>query len=715
MQKLLRRFLPWQIRWKGVLLESGLFLAAYTLWLIFRPPESTSRLFIGSLSILAPAVTAGILIFWFLPQIPESSRRAWRLFGLGMICWSIGSFLRTIFEGIQGALSTAFSAADIFNFLAYPLFLAALFSLPLENRNTPGRIRFLLDAIVSSGAAATLGWLMLGHSSTPLSILSLAPLAYPLADLILLMILINMLLAYRNVRRTLLFWGAGWFAFLLSDYVYSLLIPVNGYQTGGPESLGWTIGSLLLAIGAAVAADSLPEEPSPPDSDLDLGMRIQNVFPITFVLVLCWLVLVDWRLTGRLSLVGVWMTLLMSVVLVVRLGMRAGEVELNKYWQLFSSLAEPAFICDGQGRFLLENPALLRILHLEAGEVTGAPLTSIFEDQTIPIDMLARASKGEYSLEVLLRPDRIPYMLSLSPIHTEGRKVLIAGAAHDLSDQKRQQHEIQKAYNELQSVYKKLEELNAQLEQKVQDRTRTLSEAYEKLEEQNKILFGLDKLKSDFVSMVSHELRTPLTSLNGGLELLLTHKSHSAGDKKTLKLMKNEVQRLTRFVENILNLSAIEAGRINVSPKPLSLADIMDRVIHQFSVIVGGETIRVNLPDGLPKVMADEALIQSIFNHLIDNALKYAPGGWIKVEAFCVKNKVRISITDQGPGIPEEKRALLFQRFQRLDARDSQSVYGYGLGLYLSQKMLKAMRSELVFDAPKEGGARFYFDLKVSR
>jgi K+-sensing histidine kinase KdpD len=76
---------------------------------------------------------------------------------------------------------------------------------------------------------------------------------------------------------------------------------------------------------------------------------------------------------------------------------------------------------------------------------------------------------------------------------------------------------------------------------------------------------------------------------------------------------------------------------------------------------------------------------------------------------------VRLQVTDRGPGIPKAKRRLLFQRFQRLDSSDSQSVYGYGLGLYLSRRMLQAMQSDLAFEAPAEGGARFYFDLKVAR
>ncbi|MCX6036118.1 MAG: ATP-binding protein, partial [Chloroflexi bacterium] len=300
-------------------------------------------------------------------------------------------------------------------------------------------------------------------------------------------------------------------------------------------------------------------------------------------------------------------------------------------------------------------------------------------------------------------------------IFSDDRKVLIAGAAHDMSEQKHQQEDVQKAFDELQTVYRQLEELNEQLEQKVELRTGTLQEAYRRLEAQNKMLQELDQLKSDFISMVSHELRTPLTSLNGGLELLLKREDRPRADREPLTLMKSEVQRLTRFVENILNLSALEAGRLEAHPAPLSLSVILEDVRRQFSVMPGAERIRINLPEDLPLVLADPGFLESVFNHLVDNALKYAPQGAVMVDAVRQRGRLRVQVTDSGPGIPKERQPLLFQRFQRLDARDSQSVYGYGLGLYFSQHMLRAMGSDLAFEAPPEGGARFYFYLKVTR
>ncbi|MCS7009748.1 MAG: sensor histidine kinase, partial [Anaerolineales bacterium] len=103
----------------------------------------------------------------------------------------------------------------------------------------------------------------------------------------------------------------------------------------------------------------------------------------------------------------------------------------------------------------------------------------------------------------------------------------------------------------------------------------------------------------------------------------------------------------------------------------------------------------------------------SVLSQLLDNALKYAPEGPIWVEADLIRSRVRVRVTDCGPGIPVEKRPFLFERFQRLHASDSQTVYGYGLGLYLARQLLRAHKSDLRYEAPPEGGSRFVFFLQA--
>ena len=279
MQKLLRKVFPWQIHWKGIVLESLLFLAAYITWLILRSPQSSSRLFIGSLAVLIPGAAAVLLVNKFLSQLPPTSQLAWRFLGFGLACWSLGNLVRTFYEGVGGIPAPIFSLADIFGFLVYPLLFLALILYPFENRYAPSRFRFLLDVTTSAGVVAMLAWLMLSRAAVSLGSAGWIPFVYPIADLILLMILLNMLLANRTARRTLTLWGCGLFFFLVSDYIYSLLAPVNGYLAGGPESLGWMVGGLIFACGTVFMATTSIEQNRIDRLTFDLGTRIQNILP----------------------------------------------------------------------------------------------------------------------------------------------------------------------------------------------------------------------------------------------------------------------------------------------------------------------------------------------------------------------------------------------------------------------------------------------------
>ncbi len=362
---------------------------------------------------------------------------------------------------------------------------------------------------------------------------------------------------------------------------------------------------------------------------------------------------------------------------------------------------------------MLSNPAFIQLATPgDEKQIIFSVFTDL-QDTTLE-SVLEEKSAESLEVNIIVNKQEIPYLLSLSPIITETRQILIAGVAQNLSEQIHQRNTIQAAYDELNKVHNQLEELNVGLEHKVSERTTTLMDAYRRLEVQNKILQELDQLKSDFVSMVSHELRNPLNNLGGGLELLLSKSKSRRTDKNTLGLMQTEVRRLTRFVESILDVSAIEAGRLELQFTSLSLETVFKNISQHWGTSDGFERIKVDLHPDLPKVIAAQSALESVLRHLVDNAIKYAPDGPIIVSATKQKRRACIEVRDFGPGIPEDKRKLLFERFQRLDVKDSQSVYGYGLGLYLSNRLLEGMGSKLRFDAPADGGAQFSFFLKVA-
>ncbi len=715
MSVFLQRLIRSPIRQRTVLLESLGYLVLAAVWLAFWPAESADRIILGNMLVAAPAASAALQVFFSLRSFPESARKAWFYLALALSSWALRHLFWIFYGLILQSEPPLISLVDLFGLLAYPLAAYGLIQFSAGFRNAPLRFRFLLDMAINSGVVLTLGWLFLSRALA-LEVVQYLPVIYPIADLVLLMIIVNLTMARRMSAPLAIMLFIALVGLAFSDYAYSYLSLYQSYRSGSVTSLGWIIGFLLLG-NEAVSERRRPHEPrlKSAEDTLEITSQFQNVLPVTLVLALCWYVLSDWRLRGQLSWFGFSMSILFIVILVVRLGIRAGEVELQRYWQLFSSLAEPAFISDLKGKILLSNPALTGLLLEDLPAVTAdTNLNSLFDLQLPEEEILAQAARGTLTSDVSLKKNHAPYLLTLSPISTEGRRTMIAGVAHDLTVQVTQQNEIRKAYEELQVVYRRLGEMNAQLEARVDERTRTLQEAYDQLEEQHRALQELDRLKTDFISMVSHELRTPLNNLGGGVELLLNRQRTPQLSQNTLMLMQAEIRRLTRFVENILDLSAVDAGRLELHPLPISLAVTMDEVARKRFKGPEEERIQIRVSPDLPLVLADENALQGVLHHLIDNAMKYASDGPVIIEAFPDEKNVRVQVTDCGPGIPLEKRRLLFQKFQRLNVSDSQYVYGYGLGLYLSRRLLQAMDSDLEFEAPPEGGARFYFCLKAA-
>ena len=710
----------WQVRRQGILVESLLFITLYIILLYFFSQDTNALIWIEGLAVMVSTFTASVLIFYSLPRIAAVARHAWFMLALALLVWTVAALIKLFLNQILGPPQLFNPYVVSINLLGYIIAAYALLRLPAGGRYAaPTRFRFILDVLISSIAVAGLGWLLLAppiSNSITIQLALVIVLSAPMADLILLIIYSNVLLTSFIPRKSAAYLAAGLVAISLSDYISSSLEILGIFRPGSLISLGWVIGALLIGIGGVHDKSNVKEESNFYTRRLEtsISVQFQKVLPIALVLVLFWFVLTDKRQLASISRIGVWVSLLLGLMLIVRLGIRAGEAELNNYWQLFKNLADPAFICDATGKIFLHNPAFQKLYNPEKDNQT---LISVFSDLPIVILENVSGNKAGENMEVNININGrdTPYLLSLNPVVTESSRVLIAGVAHDLSDQIRQRNAIQGAYDELHTVHRQLGELNTGLEQKVAERTANLMDAYHRLEEQNKVLQELDQLKSDFVSMVSHELRNPLNNLGGGLELLLTRSKTRRTDKNALTLMQTEVRRLTRFVESILDVSAIEAGRLELHVTPVSLDPVFDSLTQYWGASEMIERLEFDLQPELPEVMAAQTALESILLHLVDNAIKYAPNGPVIVTAALQKQRVRIEVRDFGPGIPEEKRNLLFGRFQRLDAKDSQSVYGYGLGLYLSRRMLEQMGSSLIFEAPSDGGTRFSFTLKVAK
>ncbi|MDB5171305.1 MAG: multi-sensor signal transduction histidine kinase [Phycisphaerales bacterium] len=222
----------------------------------------------------------------------------------------------------------------------------------------------------------------------------------------------------------------------------------------------------------------------------------------------------------------------------------------------------------------------------------------------------------------------------------------------------------------------------------------------------------MDEAKSGLVSTVSHELRTPLTSQRLVLGLLLetVASSLTASQRRLLEVAKADSDRLYRTIEDLLSISRIESGRAQFQFRPMSPHDIVHSAIDALRPLFADKnlSLTVSAPTDLPSVRADAPSICSALTNLISNALKFAPaGGRVAVIARNSDGRVSFAVTDSGPGVPEEFRSRLFEKFFRVPL--SSGPTGAGLGLTITKQIIDAHDGGIEFTCPPEGGTVVQF------
>ena len=228
----------------------------------------------------------------------------------------------------------------------------------------------------------------------------------------------------------------------------------------------------------------------------------------------------------------------------------------------------------------------------------------------------------------------------------------------------------------------------------------------------------LEQVRKDFVANVSHELRTPLASIKAFAETL---RGGALEDKKTglefVETIEKDADRMTRLVDDLLELSALESGRLTPSLEPLSLMEIAREAAESLRPLA--EKRRVSLevrdPGPLPKVLADRGQLRQVFNNLIDNAVKFnREGGAIVVAAESRGSIVSVSVKDTGPGIPSQDLPRIFERFYRVDKARSRELGGTGLGLAIVKHIIEGHGGSVSVDSRSGQGSTFSFTLPAT-
>jgi NtrC-family two-component system sensor histidine kinase KinB len=229
-------------------------------------------------------------------------------------------------------------------------------------------------------------------------------------------------------------------------------------------------------------------------------------------------------------------------------------------------------------------------------------------------------------------------------------------------------------------------------------------------------LTELDRLKSEFVMTASHELRTPLTSIGMSIDLLLESATNKLDEKEQglLSAAHEDVQRLKVFVSNLLDLSRIEAGRMEMEFSNIPVRLLFEKVVAVFKTQAEEKavTLSYNVPEELPNVRADGNRITWVLTNLISNALRYAHSkGNIRLSAESFAPYVQISVSDDGPGIPYEYQSKIFDKFVQI--KSDKALGGSGLGLTICKEMVRAHGGTIWVDSVPGEGSVFTFTLPI--
>ena len=353
--------------------------------------------------------------------------------------------------------------------------------------------------------------------------------------------------------------------------------------------------------------------------------------------------------------------------------------EEKKMTAIVNSLAEGLVLVDGNYRVLHINPAAEHLLNVGAHQV-GEELTLIVQDIT-----LARAlkeSEGQISLnetvnlEVTLdqRGETSTLRIVASPFLDEAGAVL--GTVYVFDDITREKE--------------------------------------------------IDQMKSDFVSLVSHELRTPMTSIIGFVSLILDGKTGPINDKQRRSLVRvqHQAERLADLINDLLDISRIEAGRIQMKQEEISVSEIAEQRIEDISPQADAKSIELRLfaSESLPHTIGDQERIGQVFTNLIGNAIKFTPeSGKIAVRISAngtlsgkSDKALHIEVIDTGEGIPIEERERVFNRFHQLGNINTRQEGGSGLGLSIVKSIVESHGGTVWVDDGYEGrGSNFQFTLPI--
>ncbi len=397
--------------------------------------------------------------------------------------------------------------------------------------------------------------------------------------------------------------------------------------------------------------------------------------------------------------------------------LRASEERLREFFEM---TPDGIAVLDASGRLLHFNRALCQMLRRSPAELEGKAIEQVVAEPgawaTAYARLRERGRLRNYEIP-LVRADgtTFPALLTLrlsTSDQGERTEIIMRDISEIKEAQRRDRQKTEtlfRVYGELSQAHEALRRAYDHVEEQVRQKTRELEDAYRALQ-------AADRVKTEFLMQMSHELRTPLNCIIGYSEAMIDGLDGPVTEEqaRSLRRIAESGRRLLRLIENLLDLSRLEAGGMEFVPREIRVEETLEAILHQARSLVGERPVRLELAlqEPLPPVWADpDRLAQVVFN-LVGNAVKFTEKGTVRVEARQRDARlVEVSVSDTGPGIPPEQQVRIFDKFVKAPGNRRQ---GAGLGLAICREIVERMGGTIRLESEPGRGSTFRFTVPVA-
>ena len=673
------------------------------------------------------AVAMTVSCAWAASRAHGRTRSAWALMAWAGLFWSVGEVVWLLEAYVFGAELVP-AVSDLFYLLALLPAAAALLVFPPPVRESSDRLRMLLAALVVGGSVLfisnALALSVIVPAATGSWLARAVFLAYPTADVVLATLALVVLLRVdRRARGHFLLLVLGFLFYSVSDTAYVRQAALDNYQVGSLIDWGWSAGYGLFALAPFVSYASADADAAPPA----LAVPRFEWSSLALYVPLSGGVIVaaasgDWRLHPFLVATGIATLAIFAVrqallagdharlrrdleSQVDQLELRSGQLRrlASQNEEVVQSVVDGVLGVDSTGRVTFANPRAVAMLKRSPLALVGTAEHRLFArspqgalhpsgpakagGSSEPVSASEPPEASEEAASSAGAPDSfISRALATGSVVTSARAFFRAGDGSVFPVELavgpvREGAEITGAVVVFRDVSARL---------------------------------AVEKMKDEFVSVVSHELRTPLTSIRGSLGLLAGGHGGDLSPRgsRMVGIALESSERLTRLIEDMLDLERMESGSLTMTAVSCELSPLVDTALNELGAMAVqyGVHVRTDTAGGL--LRGDPDRIIQILTNVLGNSIKFSPRGGTVWLSTCQRAElVEFAVVDHGRGIPADRLARIFERFEQVDSSDSRERGGTGLGLSISRDIVTLHGGSIWVDSELGIGSTFRFTI----